>query len=428
MTTPPRLYGPEFAADPEATYDALRARGGPVQPVELAPGVRALLVIGYHAALEILRSPYFSKDARRWKALGEGRVPADSPVLPIMGWRRSLWFADGQEHLRLRTPVEHALRGINPTLLRACVERSANELIDRFREHGRADLVAQYAGPIPLMVLAQLFGCPDHLRDAIASAFHAMVNAAEPEAARRGLADLVRCLSELIEIKRREPGDDVISRLLRHSAGVSHEELVDQLVVITGAGQVPHIAWISTATMMLLSDDRFGSGVTGGSLTVLDALNEVLWLNPPHSNYSFVYAIQDYPLRDRATGKQFVIPAGEPVVISHAAANLDPGLPTTRDQRAANSAHLAFSAGPHACPAQDASWIIGEVAIDVLLDRLPDMELAVPAGELRWRPGPFIRGLTALPVRFSPVPVMHRVPAPAPVMVEAASWWPSAQA
>lgn len=409
----PKLYDDDFAADPNALYDRLRSQGGPAQWVELAPGVESILVTGYQAALEVLRSPYFSKDAHRWKALADGHVPRDSPILPIMGPRKSLWFADGQEHLRLRTPVDRALAGIDPRQLRAVVQRSATELIDEFTEDGKADLVSQYAARIPVMVLTQLFGCPDHLNPRISRAFLQMVNAVEPDAATQGVQDLVACLNELIELKYRTPGDDVTTRLLRHSANVTREELIDQLVVITGAGQVPGTAWISTATMMLLSDDRFAGDLTGGSLTVTDALNEVLWLHAPHSNYSFVYAIEDYVLRDQDTGEETLIPTGVPVTISHAAANLDPTLPTNQAERAANTSHLAFSAGPHACPAQDTASIIAEVAIDTVLDLLPEMELAVPAEELSWRPGPFIRALTELPVRFTATPATHAAEAAA---------------
>ncbi len=423
----PKLHGDDFATDPNATYDWLRAQGGPVHPVELAPGVESLLVVGYQAALEVLRSPYFSKDAHRWEALEAGHVPSDSPILPIMGPRKSLWFADGQEHLRLRTPVDHALGGIDPRKLRACVQRSAVQLIEEFAPDGEADLVSQYAGRIPMMVLTQLFGCPDHLNGRISAAFLQMVNGVDPAAAQDGLKDLVACLTELIEIKRRTPGDDVTSRLLERSADVSQEELIDQLVVITGAGQVPGTAWISTAIMMLLSDDRFAGDLTGGSLTVSDALNEVLWLHAPHSNYSFVYAIEDYLLRDPETGTQTRIPPGVPVTISHAAANLDPSLPTSQSQRAANTAHLAFSAGPHACPAQDVATIIAEVAIEVLLDRLPEVELAVPAEELTWRPGPFIRALTDLPVRFTATPAASAPTGPSGAAAADASAVPAGQ-
>ncbi|MGV9239739.1 cytochrome P450, partial [Streptomyces nigra] len=73
-----QLYGPEFAADPEATYGHLRTLG-PSAPVDIAPGVEVELVTSYDAALYILQNPAsFVRDSRRWNALNEGRVPADS--------------------------------------------------------------------------------------------------------------------------------------------------------------------------------------------------------------------------------------------------------------------------------------------------------------------------------------------------------------
>lgn len=94
--------------------------------------------------------------------------------------------------------------------------------------------------------------------------------------------------------------------------------------------------------------------------------------------------------------------AGDLVLISIAAANTDPALSASR-QQLSKRAHLAWSAGPHACPAKDTSQLIGVVAIEKLLNQLPDIELAVPESSLTWRPGPFNRGLTALPARFTPI-------------------------
>ncbi|WP_329205233.1 cytochrome P450 [Streptomyces sp. NBC_00683] len=397
----PVLYGAEFAADPHATYERLR-KEGVAHPVELAPGVEAVLITGYETALEVLRSPYFSKDARRWTALAEGKVPADNQVVPMMGWRPSLWFADGERHLRLRASVDDALGRVNPHQLRAYVQRSAGQLIDRFEHEGRADLVSQYADPIPALVFAQLFGCPDELTSRMAAACVRMMDA-EPAVAQAGGGELAMCLGELIAMKRASPGADVTTWLLDHPSALSDEEMIHQLVVLIGAGTVPQSAWIATGTMMLLADDRFASDLTGGSLTVADALNEVLWLHSPLSNFSFVYAVHDHTLRDRSTGAETAIRAGVPVLISHAAANTDPVLDIGAGQRAANTSHLAFGAGPHACPARDTAGVIAEVAVEMLLDRLPDMVLEVDSAELTWRPGPFHRSLTALPVRFDAV-------------------------
>lgn len=394
----PVLYGAEFAADPHLTYERLRAQGV-AHRVELAPGVEAILVTGYEASLEVLRSPYFSKDARRWADLNEGKVPGDNQVVPMMGWRPSLWFADGERHLRLRASVDEALGRVNPHQLRAYVQRSAAQLIDRFAQDGTADLVSQYADPIPALVFAQLFGCPDELTARMASACSRMMDA-EPAVAHAGGGELAMCLGELIGMKRQRPGADITTTLLNHPSALTDEEIIHQLVVLIGAGTVPQAAWISTGTMMLLADERFASDLTGGSLTVADALNEVLWLHSPLSNFSFVYAVHDQTLRDRSTGAETRIPAGVPVLISHAAANTDPSLDVDPAQRASNTSHLAFGAGPHACPARDTAGVIAEVAIEMLLDRLPDMTLTTGADRLTWRPGPFHRALTTLPVAF----------------------------
>lgn len=417
----PALYGPGFAADPHATYDRLRSEGV-AHRVELAPGVEAVLVTGYDAALEVLRSPYFSKDARRWTALTEGKVPADNQVVPMMGWRPSLWFADGERHLRLRASVDEALGRVNPHQLRTYVQRSAAQLIDRFAGDGEADLVAQYADPIPALVFAQLFGCPDALTARMAAACSRMMDA-EPAVAHAGGGELAMCLGELIGMKRQRPGADVTTWLLNHPSALTDEEMIHQLVVLIGAGTVPQAAWISTGTMMLLADERFASDLTGGSLTVSDALNEVLWLHSPLSNFSFVYAVHDHTLRDQRTGAETLIPAGVPVLISHAAANTDPTLDVAAEQRAANTSHLAFGAGPHTCPARDTAGVIAEVAIEMLLDRLPDMALTTGADGLTWRPGPFHRALTALPVVFAAVPTTSTEPSAASV---GESWNPAA--
>lgn len=103
------LYGPEFASDPQRVYDTFRAHGL-AAPIELAPGVEATLIVQHEAALRVLQNPsFFARDARRWAALREGRVPLDSPVLPMMAYRPNCLFTDGTEHLRLRKAVTESL-------------------------------------------------------------------------------------------------------------------------------------------------------------------------------------------------------------------------------------------------------------------------------------------------------------------------------
>ncbi|MEV4442501.1 cytochrome P450 [Streptomyces sp. NPDC049577] len=394
------LYGPDFAADPHAVYRRLRANG-PVAPVELAPGVHATLAVDYRAALDVLRTPaVFAKDPRRWRALADGRIAPDNPVVPMMAYRPNCLFSDGEDHGRYRQAVDDSLSRIDPNALRGYVERSADTLIDRFVTLGEADLLGSYAKVLPLLVFQQLFGCPPELGDRLVEGFSGIFDGVDAE---RADALITSTLLELIALKHRRPGADMTSWLMAHPVQLTDEELLHQLVVLIGAGTEPQQNLIANALRLLLSDDRFAGDLAGGSLPVDDALDEVLWLDPPIANYAAHYPVQDLDYGGVRLRE------GEPVVVSFAAANTDPAL--VSDQRIGNRAHLAWGAGPHHCPAKNPARLIASAAVERLLDRVPDLELAVPAERLVWRPGPFHRALTALPVRFPPAPAPARTAA-----------------
>jgi cytochrome P450 len=384
------LYGPEFAADPAATYQVLRDYG-PVAPVELAPGVPASLVVGYEAALEVLRNPNtFPRNPLPWQE----KMPADCPVLPMMMYRPNCLFTDGAAHARYRAAVTDSLGRVDPNALRAQVEQTADRLIAQFGPKGEADLLAEYAMLVPLMLFNHLYGCPPELGDRMVAGMRGIFDMVDPEKAN---AELTQSMLELIALKRRLPGSDVPSWMMAHPAQLTDEELLHQLILLMGGGTEPEQNLIANGIRLLLSDDRFAGDLGGGSLPVEEALDEVLWTDPPMANYSASYPVED---TDFAGVR---LPAAEPVVISFAAANTDPALATQR--RSGNRAHLAWSAGEHSCPAQQQARLMASVAIEKLLDSLPDMRLAVAVDELVWRPGPFHRALTALPVRFTPVSV-----------------------
>lgn len=384
------LYGPEFAANPAGTYEQLR-KHGPIAPVELAPGVPASLIVSYSAVLEVVRNPNtFPRDPRRWQAT---QAP-DSPVLPMMGYRPNCLFTDGAVHARLRGAVTDSLARVDSNALRVHVEKSAREVIRQFGPTGQADLLNDYAALLSLRVFNHLFGCPPDLGDRLVAAVQGLFAMVDAEKANE---QFTTCMLELLALKRAQPGQDVISWMLEHPARLTDEELLHQCLVLTGAGTAPEQNLIANAIRLLLSDDRFAGQLGGGSMPVEEAIDEVLWTDPPMANYS-----ASYPLEDLDFGG-IRLPADEPVVISFAAANTDPAL--FDDQRMGNRAHLAWGAGVHSCPAQLQARLVASAAIETLLDGLPDIRLAVPVEELVWRPGPFDRALTSLPVRFTPVAV-----------------------
>ncbi|MEY9875117.1 cytochrome P450 [Streptacidiphilus sp. MAP12-33] len=385
------LYGEDFAADPGASYDQLRAQG-PAAPVELAPGVDATLVTSHEAALRVLQNPgLFARDSRRWAALNEGRVPLDSPVLPMMFYRPNCLFTDGAEHLRLRKAVTESLARLNVNRLNRDVERIAGFLLDQFSPLGRADLISDYAKLLPLLLFNQLFGCPAGIGDRLTRSMSALFDGHDVMQANE---DLTACLMELIAIKRDQPGEDITSWLIQHPARLRDEELKDQLVMLMGAGVEPERNLIANALLVLLAGDVRGRR---SGIRIEDAIDQVLWNNPPIANYATHFPVQDVELGD------VLLPAHTPVVIGFAAANTDPSLTTSRESLS-KGAHLAWGAGPHACPAKSPAQLIAITAIECLLNALPDISLVTAAERLAWRPGPFQRGLVALPVRFSPTP------------------------
>ncbi|MFD5552759.1 cytochrome P450 [Streptomyces sp. NPDC127068] len=402
---PTPLYGADFAADPARFYDHMRAQG-PVAPVELAPGVEATLVIQHEAALRVLQNPaLFVRDSRRWRALNEGRVPMDSPVLPMMYYRPNCLFSDGSEHLRLRKVVTESLAKINTSRLGRDVERIADYLIDRFSERGTADLLHDYAKLLPLLLINQLFGCPGDLGDRLMRNLSDLFDGRDVV---RANEDMTACLLELIALKRRQPAEDMTSWMVQHPAGLTDEEMKDQLATLIGAGVEPERNLIGNGLLLLLSPDSASdTGSRGAGLLVEDALDHVLWNNSPIANYATHFPVQDIALGD------ITLPANDPVVISFAAANTDPSLTDAR-LTLSKGAHLAWGAGPHSCPAKSPARIIALTAIERLLNALPDLALAVPEDKLEWRQGPFHRALVSMPVLFSPTPARRSLPVQPP--------------
>ncbi|MFJ5262579.1 cytochrome P450 [Streptomyces sp. NPDC088387] len=386
------LFGTEFGSDPERTYAHLRSLG-PSAPVDIAPGVEVELVTSYDAALYILQNPaWFVRDSRRWNALNQGRVPADSPALPMMGHRPNALFADGAAHARLRQAVTDALATVNELQLVRQVQQSADYLISQFSSDslGQAELMSAYAQPLPLLVFSDLFGCPPEIGDrvivGISGIFEGTPGADEV---------LGGALAELIASKHRRPGQDLTTRLMQHPAGLSDEEVLHQLVTLLSGGTAPLAAAIGTSSALYLGEDW------PVGLPVEDAVVQTLWKYAPIANYAAHYPTQDVELGER------VLQAGDPVLISFAAANNDPKLTEHREQLSAK-AHLAFGAGPHACPAKDPAFMIASTAVESLLNRLPDVEMRVAFKELAWVPAPWSRSLVTVPIRFSP----RSVPAP----------------
>ena len=388
----PQLFGDAFTLDPNPTYASLRL-AGPVAWAELSPGVRGLVVTSHPAAVELLSSPpgVYTRDSPTWKALAEGKVPPDSPLLGILGWRPSLLYADGAEHARLRTVIDDCMARVRSWRLKEVTREAALGIITQLRAKGRAELVAEYAMTVPLLVFTELLGCPPETSRQMVEVIAKIIDAG-PEAAEAAEA-FGGMLAGLVALKKERPGEDIASWMISHSADLSFEEVVSSLYTLVGAGHAPTATWIVQALRLLLTDDDYSGDLTAGAVSVRRAMEKALWEASPLSTFTFHFAIADTRLHG------VLIPQGVPVLISHHAVNTDPSLPSTvsYDSRA----HLAFSAGEHRCPAPVHAAIITQEAITAVLEHLWDVRLA-DRGRVPNRPGLFHQCPAHLNVAFTP--------------------------
>ncbi|MFG2712022.1 cytochrome P450 [Streptomyces goshikiensis] len=389
------LYGPEAEAQPYALYEQLRAEHGAVAPVLLYGDVPAWLVLGHRENLEVMRSPRFSSDSRNWRAVQEGSLPPDSPLLPITAWQPLVALTDGAEHARLRQAVTESLARVNHHRMRRYITRYAGQLVDDFAGQGHADLVADFARKLPALVVCQQFGIREDDALTVGAAVSDMISGGESALA--GNQIVVEMMHELVERKKVEHGDDLASWLLLHPSRLTDEEVREHLRLALVAALEPSANLVASSLRMVLTDERFRGSLSGGRMTLSDGLEQVLWDHPPLAVVPTRWATGDTLLG----GVQ--ITAGDMVMLGLAAGNVDPSIrPDVTEPVHGNRSHLAFGAGSHECPGQGLGRAIAETGIDLLLERIPDLRLAVKDDQLQVRGTWMSRRLTSLPVVFTP--------------------------
>ena len=394
------LYAPEFAADPHQAYRDMRRRYRSLVPVELSPGVPATLVIDYITAVRILNDPeHFPADPRAWQK----GIPADCPVLPLLEWRPLASRSTGTDFDRYRRAVTAAMDAVDLYAMNDTVEKIAVPLVASFCRDGAADLIGQYVLPLVSEVVNAMLGCPPEIGQQVADGTAALLEGIEADKGNRLINE---ALTRLVALKRAEPGNDITSALIQHPGGLDDAEVSHHVLEMYGTGIEFEVNLIANTLLLILTDDRFGGSVLGGNLSIRDAVDDVLFNDPPLANLLVTFPRQPNLIDD------VWLPANQPVVISMAACNNDPVIRS--GSLVGNRSHLAWGVGQHACPAPSLAYLIAQSAIEQLLDALPEIELDDSDGAPTWRPGPFHRALTALPVRFPASAPLHLPTSPAP--------------
>ncbi|QHC32159.1 cytochrome P450 family protein [Streptomyces sp. HF10] len=407
-TTPVRVPIDPFGSDIVAESARLRALG-PVVPVELPGGIPAWAPTGYDTLRTLILDPQVSKDPREhWRLWPEvGEHPEWGWVLGWIGVVNML-STYGADHTRLRRLVAPSFTARRTEALRGRVDAVAAELLDKMAESGASgavvDLKEAFAQPLPMLIICELFGVPDHLRPSVAELIAAIMDTSDPSPEHAAFVQqrIGTVIPAQIAYRAENPGDDLTSELIRvrdeEGDRLSAEELLFTLLLVIGAGFETTVNLIANAVVELLTHPEQLAAVRSGELGWDQVIDEVLRVRPSIASLPLRFAVRDITV-DGVT-----IPAGDAILTTYGAAGTDPAhygeTAEAFDAARAADDHLSFGIGVHRCIGAPLARMEARTALSALFDRFPGLAPAFTAGELRQVPSFIAYGWQTVPVRL----------------------------
>ncbi|MEW2193659.1 cytochrome P450 [Streptomyces microflavus] len=393
-----RLMLHEHLADPYPLYEGIRAVG----PVYRSrAGVRA--VTAHELCGQVLRDSAFG---RRNEDAGTEEPEADGPpdAADAPGGGGNASFLDGEvaDHMRWRRLVAPAFRTRKIAEYRHRTEEVAHRLLDAALDRGGDfDLVRDFASPLPITVISELLGITDvdverfaHYGLVTGRAIDGVRSVRQATEFREAAGELDAIFTALVRRRRDEPGDDLVSDLLRPQGDerLPEQEIIGTCQLLLTAGFETTTNLVSNAVLRLLSDREQWEALVADPELAPAVAEESLRYDPPVQ-----YSIR--VVRDAMDLGGVPLPSGTVLMLVLGAANRDPDVfpdPHRFDiTRSDAGQHLAFLSGAHYCVGAPLARMEADVALSVLAERLPELRRA---GRLRRRPTAALRGLLNLPV------------------------------
>jgi cytochrome P450 len=400
----PDLTSPAFKADPFPFYRRLREQH-PVLRVVLPDRKPAWLISRYADVNAALKDERLSKNP--WATLSPEEQRRKLPWFPkfLRPLTRSMLDSDPPDHTRLRTLVSAAFTPRFIEDLRGRIEALCQQFLQPLRTRRATELVADFALPLPLTVIADMLAVPERERARFRRWSQRTVSVTSPSEmvfALPALWRFMRYIDRLAHRRRSSPGDDLLSSLLRaDDAGdrLSDDELKSMVALLLIAGHETTVNLIASGWLALLDHPDQLARLRADRSLVRPAIEELLRFTSPVD-----IATERYT-REPVTYQGIEIPRGERVLAVIAAANRDPerfpdpdGLDVARGATDKPVKHLSFGHGPHYCLGAPLARLEAEAALNALLDCSDRLTLARPRAKLTWRRGLFLRGLDRLPL------------------------------
>jgi cytochrome P450 len=391
-----------FKVDPFPVYAHLQAEAPALRvPLNMPLAKEVVLLTRYADVATLLRDPRFSKE-RTNAGLSAGGPPAiiRSIVAPLMN---SMLDKDDPDHARLRRLVQTAFTPKRVEEITGRIAAMSETLLDRMEGRQEIDLIADFAMPLPVGVIADMLGVPEADRSKFVRWSNTLIDGGQsPLTMLMGMPRVIafmRYIRNLVALRRAEPRDDLTSDLVKaQDAGqqFSADELVSMIVLLLTAGHETTTNLIGNGMLALLQDPEQLSRLRSEPQRIDSAVEELLRFAGPVEMSTFRYAREDMEIAGLPIRK------GEAVLGIIAAANRDERQfadPDRLDIGRDPNRHLTFGMGGHYCLGAPLARLEGRIAIPMLLQRFPHLRLAKPPAELRWRPQLILRGLKTLPLQ-----------------------------
>jgi cytochrome P450 len=369
------LVGPQRGGDPYVLVEQIRAKGRLVRTP----------LVWVSADHELCRS--MLRDSRFKVTNTENmNLPAPlpwlirrtDPHLPHPAEPPSMLQVDPPAHTRYRHPVAHSFTPRAVDRLRTRIIEVTNDLLDKIEASSHADLITDYAAPLPAEIIAEILAIPVERRSGLRSRGENGAPLLDIGVSwrtfRRGIAtlrDSGREIGERIDQLRTHPGDDIFSHII-HNGNLSDHELATTAALLAGAGFETTVNLIGNAIVLLLQHPDQLSMLRDDPDLWPNAVEEVLRLAAP------VQMTSRTTLCDIAIGGQ-QLRSHETVALLLGGANRDPDVfphPDRFDITRANAKeHLSFSSGVHACLGASLARMEAAIALQALFERFPDLQL-----------------------------------------------------
>ncbi|MER8088360.1 cytochrome P450 [Streptomyces sp. NPDC094048] len=386
--------------DPYPLFERIREHGV-VQRVRLNPTLEVWMITGYDEAVSALTDPRLSNSPVEVNGLAEEMAHQERTNVLMA----SMLVADGDDHTRLRNLVSKAFTARRVDELTPRIQEHTDAFLDAFARRGSADLVSEFALPLPMAVLSELIGIPAEGQPDFAELAVGLImppNTAERLAkGARARAELVEFFTPLIAKRKVEPRHDLLSALCAAQAEerISDRELLSLAILLTLAGHETTASLIANGVHALLRNPDQCAALRDDPALLPGAIEELMRYEGPVSRGVARFTVEDFEIAD------VTIPAGEMIIVGLAAANRDPARYDRPDildvARREVPQQLAFGHGAHFCLGAPLARAEARIAIGSLLRRFPDLALAAPDESLARREG-ILRGMATLPVTFTP--------------------------